>query len=427
MACLVIVRAVCLSESMLNRKSRKVIKESIGTFIDVAGKTMVLTCYHGVDNMIDVVYQIDDKEYVTSMAKSIPEYDIALLNYYGPNIKGLSLKTNVFDSCNLEVYSILFGNKIEIDCEQKWKWACRKHNSTLYPESMFIDVDNSVFEKYEEDISGMSGSPIISNGYIVGIMSYSHGATVSFTHSSVIKMMIDNKPIKVFPIVTRNIYVNGYEGLVVIDAAKVELEVNKKTFKFATDDIIMKVNDSVIENGNVWCDELDAYVLISTCAMSMDKIKLTIIRNREVVDVVVSPVDILQFDIMPYLPTKKYWTIGGFVFTDMSEELIAEYSALHKLTNNTDDTPFYTKGKSICLIDIDRSALDDKILNKVDKLGLPLIEKNNEFTIPIVSKIDKTRVDKIKDAISMECSKIVLKGSNNISIRVEDGKIVSLS
>jgi len=426
MGYIVKIRAICLSESIINRKSKRVVRESIGTFVDVLGETMILTCYHGIDNMLEIGYQYEDMEYSTTMVKSIPEYDIAFLKCNNPKIKGLSIKTKVFDDSELKVYTTLFGNEIEINCKKKWKWSCRKHNSKIYPKSMFIDVNSDVFRNYEDDLSGMSGSPILSDEEIVGIMSYSHKSSICFTHSSVIKLMIDSSPIKTFPISTQKISINGYEGLLVDDTAKVKLDSDKKSFKFLKGDIIMKVNDSVIEGGNVWCGNLDAYVPLCTCALVMKKIGITIIRNREIINMNLYPANIEQLNIMPYLPTRRYWSIDGFVFTDMSEEIITEYSSLYTLTNAV-DLAFYKREKSICLIDIDRSVLSEKILNKVDKLGLPLIENNDKFTIPVISKIDKVKVTKIEDIHNIPCSKIVLKAMKNININVENEKIVSLN
>jgi len=98
-----------------------------------------------------------------------------------------------------------------------------------------------------------------------------------------------------------------------------------------------------------------------------------------------------------------YWK--GFIFTELSEELIYEINSsgvklLGKYFENRKIIKNY-KTKLVVLLDIDYKALDQETSDELQKIGLPYKPYENGYTLLVLEKINNKKITTIADLLTI--------------------------
>ena len=159
-------------------------KVGTGSFVSVAGKSYILTCYHilsGCDK-----FEIRSSSYGLIEGVSIVGYDnikdIILLDYKKkPGFNPTTLQLGNVPSNLSSLEAITIGNPNSIT-EQKFRVRFTSEKGTILSTSLFDNNGNSIFKigrEYDFNVipvdltiyGGMSGAPVILNSFVIGILS----------------------------------------------------------------------------------------------------------------------------------------------------------------------------------------------------------------------------------------------------------------
>lgn len=422
----------------------------IGTFIGIKDTHFILTCFHGIRNASNItIYQFNRNK--LSKYEVIPvitscELDLALLRINTQVKKSKKIKKHnininsfylEFPKLNEELFTFLFkkfdylsDNQIAINyslchCINR-TITYERINSFNLPLMPYINI-NMKSLPFNINESGISSSIVLnSNNQIIGMVS---------------NMTTDNYLISVIPSITILRFLNEYIkydnflGICNIIAQKTLCEIefnNQKNIAYLitecyninynknlrydnslghnlrTNDIIHSINNLKFNtNGYVYYDKLkceipfDTYIALNY--MCGDFMTLGIYRmsnnHLESKNIKLKARPLWTSKYISITEENKYLEFGGFVFIELSEEMLDRYRH-HGIILSGHILDYYIRHpyrngeeKIIILIDIIRSNFTDDILSQFNEIGIPLLNiKENKYSVSILTKINKRKV-----------------------------------
>lgn len=441
-----------LWNSLIDNKlePKKTYKYSVGTFIKVNNNPYVLACYHGIQNHFELyLYQLiksKGNKYsvnkITAKAKCFSdELDLALLTF----------DSNVSNIQYIDIDSFLeeqplINNKLIIKYNQTKKIS----EEFLIKEDKVIELimKGITFEKYSsfnmpelpyfkctiKDLSddkltilkGLSGIQCQHNDKIIGMLiNYSKDDNcIKIIPSSIIRLFINEYMIKhtydgitgimlKYDITEINHNNNKYNGIIVDSTYNIKYEEPIKK-----NDIIIKINQkNITKDGFIFDDKLRLDIpfetYISMNFMSDSNIQMNIMRRdsknetfKEIIaNIKVQP--LYKIRTIPINHNNIFFTIDGFVFTELTENII-EFYRNHNIIIAGDIMEKYAidsfgpidQSKVVVLVNVINSEFNKNNVELIRNIGLPLIKKNNtknQYYMCILETINKQKVNKLSD------------------------------
>ncbi len=184
-----------------------------------------------------------------------------------------------------------------------------------------------------------------------------------------------------------------------------------KKFRFKKDDVITKINNlKLMENGTIKCDKLndeqiyiETYIMLSNCINLSTTI--TFIRDdvETTVDIKGNPYCELSCSHISEFSNYVCWK--GFIFTELSEELIREM--IFRNVNLSTSLKTFSKlpfdcsknQKYVILFGINFNVFSKKIVDKLKQAGLPYVipKTQKDKTLLILDKISNTKIYNLND------------------------------
>ena len=422
-----------------------ILQKGFGTLIKFEKKIFVITCLHiiGQVNMEINGYMPNKKNILSKIPlkiiKRIPEFDIAVLEfvnkysddefqYYTKHDFHKANQNNGLNNAKLSIMTVDGISNNAIYNESKIMNITMETNNLKYiivPKIPLIKFTTDIEEipEFSHDIDGLSGSNIILNKHLVAMVtSYNNmkleAIPIHFIYdiiTSVLKTKTDT--LTGFYFCTKVVELEMDNNLVcyghyITDPKDIGYQTNtSKKFKFKQGDVILSVNNKqftrvgmITDDNNNYDLPLDTYLMLC-CYKGLvnfhiyreqTKKELTqTIYGKSFNDVY----DINIFNNNHYI----YWK--GFIFTELSEELIYEINSsgvklLGKYFENRKIIKNY-KTKLVVLLDIDYKALDQETSDELQKIGLPYKPYENGYTLLVLEKINNKKITTIADLLTI--------------------------
>lgn len=421
-----------------------VVKLNSGSIFRINDKNFILSCYHCIKNSSSNLLMNQNESYKCSVVCIAPELDLGLL-LIDDNIN--TMPYNMNDSLELPLADFIENQKFEIETpdidEYMKSGKCvttniectfydiiqSSHISLNIPKMPFIRVNLN--RKYNDisQLSGISGSivKIPKTNKIIGMISsiidtyvyiipacciqrflIEFGSTSQFNGISSLVIKTNAcmfEPNELKSKLTYGIFVNDTYGV------KSNLMKN---------DIIVQINGYSLNVNNKIYDPVAKYlfdfnVYIALNIISGTQIPLKIARlKRGTTSTYIEKdisVDARSLNSMKYIPiesNKKIYEFSHMTFMELSEDIINYYIDLGILTGKSISdkyisTPYRNiESFIVILIHIDKTHLTSKIKKNVIDIGLPLVPiKNNQYSFTVISKINNTTINSLKDIIAL--------------------------
>ena len=213
---------------------------------------------------------------------------------------------------------------------------------------------------------------------------------------------------------------------------------SKNTSQIKINDVIVNIDhNNILENGNIYDNEFKCLVPYSVFVAlhykTNDRMTINLLRETNKDDLDEKTINIYTRSVnsAKYIPkfnvlnTYIYDEINcdGIKFMTLSEDILDIYINNNiRLSNDIlkhyEETPYRNSDQCIVFInDIDRN-MAKKVLSKINDYNLPLKLINTQYTIPIVTKINK------KPIVNMETLKSYIKLNKDYTIYVKYDNIV---
>jgi hypothetical protein len=204
-------------------------------------------------------------------------------------------------------------------------------------------------------------------------------------------------------------------------------------------DIIFRIDGKEIsKDGMIFDQKMKTYVPFETyITMNFrndDRVLMTLMRKELKTDdykemiVNVKTVPLCKIRTVQINHDNRYSTINGFVFTELTENII-EFYRNHNIYISGDLLERYAiesfgsvdQPRPIVLINIISSEFDKQHLDLVRKIGLPLLKKKNtknEYYLCILDTINKQKVTRLADIEGLLADKNTLRFAIDRSIKL---------
>ena len=436
---LIYIRARCTRQdnSYKNIENKETIKYSIGNLILIKDNIFVLSCYHGIKNHTEINMILHNTSYVLTCAAALPEYDLVLLkpnhiinctdvSYYTINdIYRLieksyctipSLKLNIFYN-RVDIVNIL--QNISYDSVQ-----IESPISMISPKIVYISFPCNMLND-QINIKGLSGSLLLNkHNSIIGMVTSVIDEKIMVLHSSMIYRFLKEyaetctiNGICNIPMDYKVVCVNNTNGLMVLNAHSIQYKKSISSFDsninhyhcMEQSDIIMGINNKqILSNGNIKCDILgidipiDTYIglnfytgqPINIALLHQTKKKYEILKFSIDAKPLKSMVKI-SYDINP-----EIMLLNGLVLSTLTENILTDFqSSLANITGDCvdiyDNNNYTNDGSQvIVLIDVDKEHMNDKQINEINTIGLPVVRNNDKsFSIPVLKKVNNNKIN----------------------------------
>ena len=412
------------------------ITRGFGILVEISSKFYIITCFHiiGQVNMEIFAIASNNNNIFTTIplkiTKIIQELDIVVLEFSNKSQENefTYFQKNDFD--------------MKIDDIIKYKQNIKLEYYTindLIIENDFIKntipINDIVIEndflksiiipkipllKYTcnlENLNGLSGSILRIDNNIIGMTTSYNNMKLEAIPMILLYNLVnaslnyDGNILSVFHFCSKVVDIEENNNNVtchyIVDCKNTSYQINmmKKNFKFKINDIIYKLNNkNFTEIGTIYDDLLGCELTIDTYMMIMTfcniTIKIDLYRKINEEHTLISYnlygksfdniYNVNIFNNHKYL----YWK--GFIFTELSEELILNLN--HSGIILTGDIfenykrIHDNKTKIVILIDIDYKVLNKKTLNQLINIKLPYIKYNNGYTLFILEKIGNNKI-----------------------------------
>ena len=317
-----------------------------------------------------------------------------------------------------------------------------------------IMIENDTFESIEK-LQGLSGSPLIYDDKILGILINVNTKTKQFqVISSAIILRLIREVFETgkfkglcniiadisfceFSNDNNNNNNNNQYGLSVENNYNIDynqINTTKSNPQIKINDIIVGIdNNKILENGNIYDNVFKCLMpyssFIALHYKEGDKMKIDLLREIKENDHDEKTIEINARSVnsAKYIPkfgiTREILNCNGINFMMLSENILDIYMnnnmiMTNDILKNYKDAPYRNSEKYIVFINnINRDMIPKKTLIKIDKYKLPLKIENNKYMIPIVTQIDNK-----KKVTSMELLKSYIRDKQDYTIYVKYDK-----
>jgi hypothetical protein len=369
----------------LEMKNKNIIGNLVA--LNISQKNMLITTYHfgGLNDVCDIL-----KENSSKLQKliDIPILDISIFTCKDDTIKYYSITNSMIpkENDNVEIINVIY----EPDKIKKQKYSTKiikieqqQVINNIFPSIPTIVVENTI----GTDLHGFSGSILLKDGIIIGIISSVTNIGINCIPIYCIEKMLNFNTIDYacLPIKTQ-LY---------------ELEDNDETFyglnieeNFRTrtnllpDDCIIEVDRKKIDkNGCIDFFCFDMYIILNY--KIGEKVSLKIVRENEIIEINEETLNfILNCSVVPIISNIQCNLFGLIISEfDVSYENKKIGGELKKMLNTK-----YGKNHYI-VIGLENSINKDKY----NEIGFPLFELNNSIYYPILRYINGNEVNCIND------------------------------
>jgi len=453
---------------------KKTVKYSIGTFIKINNASYILSCYHGIQNNYEVyLYQLvklKGGKYGVNKIDAVvkcfsDELDLALLTFDLASLEVSGVSYVDINSFSDDLPPI--NGKLTLTYNQTKKIS--EDSLTKEEKIMELNMIDLIFEKYSSfnmpelpylkcmirDLSddkltvlkGLSGVLCYRNDKIVGmLMNYSRDDNcIRIIPSNVARMFINEFSVK-----------DAYDGVpgimlrydiseVSYNGAKCAGVIVDSTYDIKYDelikngDIIVRLDGKEItKDGMIFDQKMRTYVpfetYISMNFKNNDYVMMNLMRketrgdDHKDITVNVKTIPLCKIRTMQINHDNKYSTINGFVFTELTENII-EFYRNHNIQISGDILERYAiesfgpvdQPRPIVLINIINSEFSKQHLDQVRKIGLPLLKKKNtknEYYLCILDTINKQKIARLSDIDGLLSDKNTFRFAIDKSIKL---------
>lgn len=449
-------------------------KSCIATLISYGNEYYVITCYHGIQNNVDIhlLAKLGDEVISCKMDElySLKEYDFSVLRFCNKddiskireyegdhqnnsimNIKFLKGFPNNFKINYLsyegdegdQEYKEYEGNEHitgklhikQIRCEHIG-YSISKIRSELYPPIPIIDIKiNDILDDLSYE--GLSGSLVTDhNDKVHGMISHynieyrTFCVIPSYCLKLFFVMSLTNDKVKSFCLSTKVCnFIDDRTGHIITKGYNIVYKtVTDRDIKFKNYDLIECINDIPFDDsGNLYFKRIGIYVPLDTYFIlentKYHKFKYHVkkdLDNYVQAEKSIYPVPLekyIRFDLEYHKKIIKY---QGLVITEMSEQLLSYYDNLGikisgKVEDHYNDCYSAINQKLVVIINIEYNKLPSNIFEIYKLIGLPLIrDTGGKYLIPIISKVDDIKINNLD-----EMEKIIFRSESYLSVRLE--------
>jgi len=468
------IKALTKSHSLtaplkLSSINKKIICNSIGNIINITNTNYLLTCFHCIKNTDKQIFRYCGSEYGCSIVSTSDEFELALL-LVDSDIECTSFTfQDLYNDINIEKLQLYIktikGNKeIKLNCSFKELLVSKTNITSLnLPQLPFITVRLTKAYSDISELSGISGSLLMSENKIIGIVSAIRNSLVYIIPSYVIfRFLKEIESINMFyglctlvgKFNTCDFQENGLTiyGVYVDDAYNINYNYVSspdliKYDKLKKHDIIIKIDDkNLMKTGliydSIFNKHIDFRTYIALNYTNGNPIKVTLMRQNRSKDYKQKTITIKSrtLNSLKYIPISfnhNMFDCYGLIFTELSEDIINNYLDMGILIADSIGKYYLEKPYRsdiehiIVLIDIHKNRLPENIVNDINKIGLPLkLIKNKNYIIPYVSELNNQKIktlDELKAALNMENKefvlKLIMKQSSNIKVVIKNQNI----
>ena len=461
---------------------------SIGNIFNINNSLINLTCFHCIKNTDNQSTIIKNDKYDSHITHVSDELELALLNvdkmkykykfwgiddlYLDSNIKNMNM---YIQTININKY--MSNNKFEpITIKCTFKGILQSHKDKItsmnIPQIPFYAVTlNQNFSDISE-LTGISGSFLMSDKKILGMVSAIENSIVYVIPSyAIYRFLAEIKSTKLFngictlvgnfticnfpknensTIITNGVYVENtfdinYNNYPYKD--KNDKDNNKIAYaNLKKNDIIIKINNIRLnEKGYIYDKKFNesvdfrTYIALNyTCGsiINLEIMRCTSGNNDyKKKNIMVRARPLYSLKYIPISFNNNLYEYKGLIFAELSEDIINNYINVGIYIGTSVSDYYLTKpyrseiAYLIVLIDINKIALNDKLLKCVNDLGLPLVNNNKSYSIPYVTKLNKKKLctlDEFKNAIETNEESIIklnVYNSNKLKIIIKNNGI----
>lgn len=453
---------------------------NVGNLFIIDHVPYVLTCLHCVKNTYNITFLINKKPYKCQLFKTSDELELALLSIniskeeiasYEENVYTLydlhhdlsdvsSLSNNTYiHTVNLNKY--LKSNEFEFNDlnASVTEILLEKNNITSLnlPSIPLLSVRLSDDFSDISDLKGISGSLLINDKKVIGMVSSIINSLVNIIPSYVIARFLNEIQLTgkfdgictlvgnytlcdfddptsrshIFGMFIENTFDINYNNHYYYENRASLMNLRKNDIIICVNDIILNEKGQIFDKVIGIAIDFRSYIALNyECGSS---IPLTIMRpsnnnpddyKKKKIFVKARPLNSMKY--IPITFNNKTYNYHGLIFGEISEDIINNYSnnGIFIVTSFSDfylNTPYRNQNEYVVvLLDIDKSVIHNNILMKMNDIGLPLINKKDRtYIMPIISKINKKKITSLEDLRSIldkeEEVKINLNINNNES------------
>lgn len=420
---------------MANLCDETIMKKGYGYFAKFNGIVYVVSCFHiiGLANMeIYAVLTKNSKrmKIMLSIVSVLQEFDLVVMKI-ADNTKqrAFDIMFDVPDSFESSIYISEIQkslNDLTLLCNEKnaikisGAEISNSHlKSIIIPKIPLIRYTCSIED--DDELDGISGSLLSIDTKIVGMtISYSNKkieAIPTVLINSLVKVMIYNpeKQLSGFFFESSIVDVsNNFEKKTCHYIAHAN-DVQYGNFKLKSGDIIVNINDAEInDDGTIYNQyvgyniDLDSHMMLCDYFNGTLKIKIMRKKTNKYRDMVkeISGIPLSDIHSVKILNTNQYIYWNGFIFTELSEELIFTLNCMGlELSGEIFEKYYLIKSvnrnkKIVVLIDIDYGFLNTMSQEYSDhwrNAGGPFIKTKTGYKLLIIDKIGNNKISNLSE------------------------------
>ena len=436
--------------------------------MNLGTNSYVLTCFHGIKNAYElIVYKLEHdvvKKYEVKKVINAYEMDLALLKIECiTDITNLNFFKIPYPRAHEKLmYYITTISATPETNEMNYKLHTCTFLQMMYTKQFSFNmplmpiVNVKLLEEIDE-LTGLSGCCVFNkDNLIVGIISNIQMSTKMISVVPSVSIMRFLKEVELFDdfnglcdiVSTLKLceitIEKNYNALIVDNCFDINYYNNTQIkltdtlgHTLKNNDIIYEINNHQFNSDGLVSSHkqnipLSSYIALNY--MTDDIIPLKIYRKYEPKDIKLKARPVKTMRYIPVVSDKKYVEHCGLIFTEITEELLELYrnngiNISGPFLNNYIKNPYRNGNESIIIVlDINRNNIPDKILNKFDDIGLPLVQvsveakSNKTYNMLQLLKINKKKI------INLEILKETLNNSekNIMRFRLNYGKRIKL-
>lgn len=430
------------------QENKKITLLNIGNIVFINNRYYIITCYHCVKNTLNITIQIKDNRYKCYLEYFSDEFDLALLiinEYKGDHI----IKPDDFVT-DLTGKSYIKG--LDISTFQRHKkikdkiYNCKEinlitnnsvHTSNVsynLPKIPYISVQIQEDIDDIHELQGISGSFLMNkNKKILGIINRVENSSIHAISTSTIQRFINEIEKTgnfkgICTLVGRYAsceYVPDHESQRKGNALYVEdcMDINYNNYNYNDNNTYMNIRngDLIIEvNGHKIDDhgmidgsniDMQTYIAMNFFCGSIIPLKILRCKNNnndykeKKINIRARPLSSMKYISVSF---NKLYNYHGLILVELSEDMINYYRDIgvtigYSFRKNYIDNPYRNNldEKIIVLINLDKKNLNKKTTEKINKLGLPLIKIEKDYTLAVLNKVNKKKINNVDELINI--------------------------
>ena len=452
--------------SWITKESKRVVKHSIGSLIKLKEDYYILTCYHGIkDYELVNFYSFNVSNKIVKFGCKVDqisqEMDLALLKLEVKDKPIIDYFT--MDNILINLSTLTNNSKVSV-LSQEYKFVSETDiqikNNKIDTEILELIFDNQqslnmpklpflVIKLHDyKHIDGLSGSPVMLNDKLVGIISNVNDEDCINIISSVtiqrflLEFLKCNKISGLCDMIA-DLKICRWEedeksntGFLVTNSYG-----KKNQDELCKNDIIYEVNNQKINNqGELYDAQLDCNVPISTFIslnyMADDDLEIKVLRQNKKSEydqkkIVLKLLPVERYKYVPLEFNQQHIECDGLIFIELNEELLQYYRNQNIILEGSlleyyCETPYKKKNqlndKIIIFVQINVDNINKQDLLILKRNNLPLVNlENNIYSFPILTKINNQKIKKLDDirGLLLEKKSLYFRVEKNLKMRLD--------